>query len=666
MNIFGRFPTLQIFVFGLVALGILVSGRHTLAATFQNPKVIETPDPYFKSALQPIEVPSSSQPIPRAYSFQPAAVSPIPNSVQSPATPEPIRVASGPRVTPPVTAPTKMNYGKPIKGPVILAPLEPQGIWNAPNTPVTATNPVPSTAAPSSAVPSTFQHPQPNSPSKPANNFNGFSASPIPFQNSSGSGTRTGETTSIGTTQTVSPAVASPLAAPKSIIREQQPIPFQGKPAAPIETSPTNAFPVQPNQNLFNPKSVNQSFQNPQSSIQSPQSSENDFLPGSSSKHVEKAVPKSAPEPAAQASTIASAFASSDFGGSPSQQLVKQVGFVEPTTTPTQQDEPVVPFEAGKVVAIVGGEPIFVGDMIFDINQILERFIANAPEDVKQRERQKMIPQILPKFVDARLLYHGMLQQLPEGVDVESVIAQASSEFDTKAMPQLMKAAGVESVTEFDAYLRSLGSSLRNMRQSWGRDQMTRYFLTQKISVDTAVTHQEMLEIYRKNLDSYAKIAKARWEQIMIRFDRSDSREAARSEIEKLSSQIVHGANLAALAKKSSHGFLASAGGQQDWTSKNSLVLKEIDEAIFTLPTGTLSNIIETKDGFHIVRVIERTEAGHTSFLDAQVDIKNKIIEKKRKAAYDKHLAELREQIPVEYTINEDAIARLNATTERR
>ena len=59
--------------------------------------------------------------------------------------------------------------------------------------------------------------------------------------------------------------------------------------------------------------------------------------------------------------------------------------------------------------------------------------------------------------------------------------------------------------------------------------------------------------------------------------------------------------------------------------------------------------------------MVERTEAGHTSFLDAQVDIKRKIISKKRKAAYDKHLAELRAQIPVEYMINNDAIAKLNA-----
>jgi len=331
-----------------------------------------------------------------------------------------------------------------------------------------------------------------------------------------------------------------------------------------------------------------------------------------------------------QASLIATQD-DSDLLKSPGQQLVKQVGFVQPIPTPLKQGESAQAFEAGKVVAIVGGEPIFVGDMLFEINQIVERYIQKAPEEVKERERQKMIPQILPKFIEAKLLYHGMLSELPEGVDIDAVLEQAGAEFDNKAMPRLMK-----------------------------------FSLSQKLRVNTEVTHQELLENYRQNYDSYAKIAKSRWEQLMIRFDRSDSRASAKSTIERLSNQVVHGANFAALAKKSSHGFLASEGGQQDWTSKGALVLKEIDEAIFTLPVGVLSGIIETRDGYHVVRVLERVDAGHTSFLDAQVEIKKKIIDGKRKKAYDAHLAKLKSEIPVEYMLNSAAIARLNAKNKRR
>jgi len=81
--------------------------------------------------------------------------------------------------------------------------------------------------------------------------------------------------------------------------------------------------------------------------------------------------------------------------------------------------------------------------------------------------------------------------------------------------------------------------------------------------------------------------------------------------------------------------------------------LEEIDKAIFSLPIGELSDLIETQRGFHIVRVTDREQASRTSFLDAQIDIKKAIEGEKRKAAYDKYVDKLRKEIPVEYLTNE-------------
>lgn len=622
----------------------------------QAPAAAETPDPYFKGALEPIEVsPAGPQEITRAYNFQPSPLKP-PQSVFNPIETAPGRVASNPYFNP--SSANGFSAGsstRPAAGPA--APLRPMTrsvgaqqaraaeLWNTPNTPVSHSIQPPKQAASHTipAPPSVQANSQPTTSPNVVPGFNGFSNAPIPFQNQApAKGVQPLAPT------TAAPTLVSPTVTPQSIIREQ-PVSSNPIPASLNQTLPNDFQPIQ------TPAS-RESFKTPPA--------QNDFAPDFSFKTPE---PLSTNEqnPVQQASLISSEFNSKPLLPSPSQQLVKQASFVQPVMTPLKQQEHVVPFEAGKVVAIVGGEPIFVGDMLFEINQLIEKFIQNAPADVKERERQKMISQILPKFVEARLLYHGMLGQLPEGVDIDEVMKQAAKEFDSKAMPSMMEAAGVESMTQFDAYLRSLGSSLRNMRETWARDQMTKYFLSQKLTVDNEVTHEEMLEHYRENVSSYALTAKARWEQIMIRFDKSDSREAARSEISKLSNQVVHGANLAALAKNSSHGFMASSGGQQDWVSKGSLVLKELDDAIFKLPIGKLSGIIESRDGFHVVRVLERTEAGHTSFLEAQVNIKKKIVETKRKAAFDKHMAELRAQIPVEYMIQPAAIAKLNEKKRR-
>ena len=269
---------------------------------------------------------------------------------------------------------------------------------------------------------------------------------------------------------------------------------------------------------------------------------------------------------------------------------------------------------------------------------------------------------MLPRFIDSKLLYIGTVQGLPEQIDVEKILEQAGEEFDEKALEKMMEQAGTKTTAEFDAHLRMMGSSLRKMRRTWGTEQLVRFFLAKQLNIDTEVTHQEMLDYYREHEADYLIQARAKWEQVMVRFDKFPSREEARKEIVKLGDKIVYGAKLDAVAKESSQGFVASEGGQHDWTTKDALVLKELDKAIFELPIGALSDIIETRDGFHIVRVTEREDKTRKSFLDAQVEIKQKLEDEKREAAFREHLKKLKRDIPVEIFDFSDDDAQIGET----
>ena len=74
----------------------------------------------------------------------------------------------------------------------------------------------------------------------------------------------------------------------------------------------------------------------------------------------------------------------------------------------------------------------------------------------------------------------------------------------------------------------------------------------------------------------------------------------------------------------------------------------EVEEALFTIPVGQLSEIIESRDGLHIVRVVEREEDTITSFSEAQAGIEEKIVEKKRSGKFQEHLTMLRKRVPFE------------------
>jgi parvulin-like peptidyl-prolyl isomerase len=311
------------------------------------------------------------------------------------------------------------------------------------------------------------------------------------------------------------------------------------------------------------------------------------------------------------------------------------------------------PFQVGKVLALVGGEPIFVGDLMFQINQAIESRIPDAPEKIKEQQRQAAIPQLLPQFVQAKLLYMGAVRELPDEVDLEQVFESVGEQFDEKALPKMMETSGVKNAVEFDAQLRGQDYSLRQLRRSWAIQQFTRHSVGLKLRDLPETTHHEMLQRYQDNIKDYDRPARAKWEQVMVSYSKHSTKNDARKKIVTLGNKIVNGANFAATAKEASDGYKASNGGQHDWTTQGALALKPLDKAIFELPLNELSRVIETSQGLHIVRVIEREKASRTPFLEAQVDIKKALEVEKREAAFKKYNEKLRREIPVEYLVNE-------------
>ncbi|MCR4415205.1 MAG: peptidyl-prolyl cis-trans isomerase [Thermoguttaceae bacterium] len=111
---------------------------------------------------------------------------------------------------------------------------------------------------------------------------------------------------------------------------------------------------------------------------------------------------------------------------------------------------------------------------------------------------------------------------------------------------------------------------------------------------------------------------------------------------------------MATSAKERSDGPTAANGGLRDWTSRGSLTAEILDRAIFGLPVGEMSPILEEDKLMHIVRVVERQEAQRTPFAEAQAEIREKIRKQRETAAREAFLARLRQQIPVWTVFDEE------------
>jgi hypothetical protein len=217
-------------------------------------------------------------------------------------------------------------------------------------------------------------------------------------------------------------------------------------------------------------------------------------------------------------------------------------------------------------------------------------------------------------------------------------------------LPDLMKKLNVDNQRDLEVELSRLGSSLADVRRAFDERVIASEWIRSKVKVNEDVGPDEMVEYYRSHLTDYDYPSQVRWEELMVRKDRFKEESAAYAELAQMGNDVwkngtqksVRGPAFATIAKAKSDGFTAKDGGIHEWTTKGSLQCMAMDKALFTLEIGQMSPIIDSGPAYHIIRVLERKEAGRKAFVDVQGDIRDKLKEKRFQVEAEKYLTKLR------------------------
>ncbi|MBA4020385.1 MAG: hypothetical protein C0483_24755 [Pirellula sp.] len=334
--------------------------------------------------------------------------------------------------------------------------------------------------------------------------------------------------------------------------------------------------------------------------------------------------------------------------GTPSTSTTQQFSSQPPLSTvgPISWQPAVQELEGAKVVARVGGEIILAGEVTASINSYLIRTKQDRNSPEVQAQLDELMKMRTMQLVETRIIVAEAKRKIPEE-GYNNAMQKFDEEFYNSVVPQMLKERKLGSAQELDALLRKEGTTLEREKRSFAEQVLQNSWLSQSVKVEQEVTHADMLRYYQEHSKEYEFEAKARWEQISIRFDRHPTKAEAYAAIAAAGNQVLDGRPFFEVAKQVSHGSTAEEGGAVKWTTKGSLVSHVLDQALFTLPVGTLSPILEDERGFHIIRVVERVEAGRKPFTETQTEIRKKITEQRKEAARVKYLAEIRKHATV-------------------
>ena len=99
-----------------------------------------------------------------------------------------------------------------------------------------------------------------------------------------------------------------------------------------------------------------------------------------------------------------------------------------------------------------------------------------------------------------------------------------------------------------------------------------------------------------------------------------EDKEAARRQLEEILKEAREGADFAELAKQHSQDESAAQGGDMGFVGKGQLV-PALDTALFALETGEVSEVLESAFGLHLLKAVEKQEAGVRELEEAREEI---------------------------------------------
>jgi len=304
-----------------------------------------------------------------------------------------------------------------------------------------------------------------------------------------------------------------------------------------------------------------------------------------------------------------------------------------------------------QIFAVVGDQSILAGDIYSQIAPLLAKHAGEIPPDQLEAQRELVVQQMLPNMVDNKLIYLDFLRSM--GDRLPEIEKRVYKQFAESELPKAMEEAKVNTPQELDAKLRESGTSLDKQFRFFMERMLSQMMVGNNINRNREITHEQLLAYYREHESEYRYPARARWEKLTAQLSQHAERDECYRAVAEMGNEVLGGAPFSAVAKRSSQGIRASSGGQYDWTTEGSLVSEPLDDAIFSLPPGEMSKAIVDDEGWHIVRVIERHEAGMKPFAEAQLEISEKIRQSLLQDDIKRYVERLREGTYV-WTILDD------------
>ncbi len=303
-----------------------------------------------------------------------------------------------------------------------------------------------------------------------------------------------------------------------------------------------------------------------------------------------------------------------------------------------------------EIVARVNNDIITRSEYIRSRDQLKQEIQQQEPADADRAFADKQ-RDVLRDLIDQELL-------LEKGKDLGIT---GDTEL-IKRLNEMRKQMNLETMEDLEKAAQAQGASFEEFKQNLRNQIITQRVIGQEVGSKLSMNKDEEKKFYDEHKDELEHPEQVRLSEILVApkppvkpagpdgkspaptdAENEAALAVAKAKADDVLEQLHKGGVFADLAKKDSDGPSAKDGGDLSYFKRGTLA-KELEDKVFALKAGDITDVIRTKQGYVILQVTEHQMAGIPTMKEVEPKIQDALYMQKLQPALRAYLTMLREQ----------------------
>lgn len=291
---------------------------------------------------------------------------------------------------------------------------------------------------------------------------------------------------------------------------------------------------------------------------------------------------------------------------------------------------------ADGIAAKVNGAAIHDRDLQGELNGALQEVLASGVTPTEEQLAQ-FRTETLERLIKIELLFQ---KSEKAGVKVDPKM------IDSQLQTLKARFPGEDQYKEF---LKGLGLSEDEVKGQFRKNFTVQQYIKEQFADKAKITDMEIREFYDSNQDKFLQpdSVKASHILMLVKEDETkEEKEKKRAKLQQVRKEILEGADFSEMAKRFSECPSNTKGGDLGFFSRGQMV-QPFEEAAFKMMPGDMSDIVETKFGFHLIKLVEKKAESKVSYDEAKGEISNYLTQVKVGKEIERFVEGLRKEAEV-------------------